>query len=102
MTNHTLLPGAFPSIQKYYRSRDGRSMFTFRFVDCGQHLDVYCTDHPSLHGRDDDPRKTHLFSSGKLCFVDGREPTSLSRAEQLAGQWAEYWLDYRRTGRNQE
>lgn len=84
--------------RKYYRSKDGREYFTFEFRDCGGHREIYCMKHPPLNGRDPDPRKTHLFSSGKLCFVSGREPRSQSRAETLAAQWAEYFLEYRRTG----
>lgn len=84
--------------KRHYLSRDGRHMFAFEFVSRGGAIDVYCRSKPPLGGRDPDPHKTHLFSSGKVCFVSGREPTSRSRAEQLAAQWAEYFLEYRRTG----
>ena len=83
---------------KHYRSEDGRSMFTFRFDDVDGHIDIYCVMHPPLNGRDPDPHKTHLFSSGKVCLVTGHEPRSLGRAEQLAKQWAEYFLSYRASG----
>ena len=86
------------SVKKYYRSKDGRDYFNFKFVNRGTCIDIYCTRHPSLNGRDSDPHKTHLFSSGKLCFVSGREPRSQGQAEKLAAQWAEYYLEYRRTG----
>jgi hypothetical protein len=83
---------------KLYRSEDGTAVFKFSFLPEGNHVAVYCLSHPSLNGRDASPHKTHLFGSGKLCFVDGREPRDQSRAEQLARQWAEYFLEYRRTG----
>ncbi len=88
----------FSRAQKYYRSKDGRSLFNFRFVDRGGHIDIICTMHPPLKGRDPDVNRTHIFSSGKLCFVAGREPRTERRAEELARQWAEYYLEYRRTG----
>lgn len=88
--------------KKYYRSKCGRHYFNFTFVDKGTHINIYCTKHPSLNGRDSDPQKTHLWPSGKICFVAGREPHSPGRAEELAAQWAEYFLEYRRTGKTQD
>jgi hypothetical protein len=85
-------------IKKYYRSRDGQHIFNFEFINSGSHIKIHCNDHPSLNGRDSDPVKTHLYHSGKICFVEGQEPNSQSRAENLAGQWAEYFLNYIKTG----
>ena len=82
-----------------YRSRCGRHYFLFRFVRVGDHIDIYCTRRPPLNGQASDPHKTHLFSSGKVCLVKGREPRSKARAEELARNFAEYYLRYRRTGR---
>lgn len=98
----TIVPGRFASGKKYYRSKDGRSYFNFSFIARGSHIDVLCTAHPSLNGRDPDVNKTHIFSSGRLCFVAGREPRTQRRAEELARQWAEYFLEYRRTGEAQK
>ena len=86
------------AIKRYYRPKNGRDFFNFRFKDRGDHVDIFCSCHPPLSGRDSDVNKTHLFSSGQLCFVSGREPRSQARAEELAAQWAEYYLEYRRTG----
>ncbi|MDB5328323.1 MAG: hypothetical protein JWM57_3892 [Phycisphaerales bacterium] len=86
-----------PTVKKY-RSRDGAHLFTFRFVEDDAAIDVFCLAHPSLNGRDPHPARTHLFESRKICFVAGREPRDLKRAEHLAAQWAEYFLRYRRTG----
>lgn len=87
--------------KRTYRSKNGCYYFKFRFVKSGTYIAVYCDDHPSIAGRDSDPAKTHLFRSGKLCFVSGKEPRSQTRAEALAAQWAEYFLEYRRTGKAQ-
>lgn len=83
---------------KHYRSKNGRYYFKFKFVNLGSQINIYCTNHPSLNGRDSAPGKTHLYGSGKVCFVEGRAPRTQRRAEQLASQWAEYFLEYRRTG----
>ena len=99
--NTNIIAGIFCSLTKWYRSKDGQHLFGFRFVNQGSCVDVYCIKHPSFGGRDPDPHKTHLFSSGKLCFVSGREPPNQARAEELAAQWAEYFLEYRRTGSTQ-
>jgi hypothetical protein len=87
-----------PADIRVYRSSNGQSFFKFAFAPEADHVAIYCLAHPPLEGRDPDPNKTHLFSSGKLCFVAGREPRDQSRAEELARQWAEYFLEYRRTG----
>jgi hypothetical protein len=84
-------------IVRYYRTKDRRFDFKFVFVPEGDHLAIYCLRYPP-HGRDSDPNKTHLFSSGKICFVEGREPRTRARAEQLAAEWSEYILEYARTG----
>ena len=85
-------------IKRTYRSKDGNHLFAFEFARRGVAIEVRCTHHPSLNGQDADPVKTHLFASGRLCFVSGREPRTQRRAEELAAQWGEYFLEYRRTG----
>lgn len=81
-----------------YRSLDGRHLFTFRFERTSSEVEVFCSRHPDLGSRDTDTHKTHIFGSGKLCFVSGRAPQTMSRAQELARQWAEYLIDYIRTG----
>jgi hypothetical protein len=85
-------------VSKHYRSKNGRHIFTFKFVPEGNRVSIYCQRHPPLNGRDSSAHKTHLFSSGKICFVAGREPRDLSSAMRLAQQWGEYLLEYIRTG----
>jgi len=96
--NTKIISGKFHSNTKNYRSRNGHHYFTFNFVDQGSYLNIFCTYHPSINGKDSDPHKTHLFPSGKVCFVEGREPRTQSQAEKMAAQWAEYFLEYRKTG----
>ena len=86
---------------KDYRSKDGSAIFRFHFTQEGSQIAVWCLSHPSLQGRDPSPQKTHLFPSGRLCFAIGHEPENQRRAEELARQWAEYFLEYRKTGEAQ-
>lgn len=88
--------------KRTYRSKDGRHYFWFEFHDRGSYIDVYCNKHPSLGGRSSNAHKTHLYSSGKVCFASGREPRSISEAHRRAQQWAEYFLEYIRTGKTQK
>lgn len=97
----TILSGTFYSIARTYCSKNGKHHFLFEFVSQSRHIDVYCRRHPSFNGKSSSPHKTHLFHSGKVCFVQGREPKTLRRAKELAAQWAEYFLDYRKTGKVQ-
>ena len=99
--NKKIPSGLFCSTKKYYRSKNGQHCFNFKFVNRGSYIDIYCTHHPGFNGQSSDPAKTHLFESEKLCFVAGQEPCSQARAEKLAAQWAEYFLEYRRTGNAQ-
>src|SRR5205823_12282635 len=96
MSLKSILKG--PPMTKWYRSKNGRGYFKFAFTPMADHIVVYCLAHPTLGGRDRDPHKTHLFSSGQLCFIPGQEPRTEERAEDLAQQWAEYFLEYVRTG----
>ena len=100
MNARTAWPPLFGT-KKFYRSKNGRHYFNFTFVQSGGHIDIYCHGHPSLNGQDSDPAKTHLYRSGKLCFVAGKEPRTQGRAEKLAAQWAEYFCKYRKTGKTQ-
>lgn len=93
--------GLVASVKRTYLSKNGRDYFHFEFKPSGGKVEIFCRRHPPLNGRDDDPHKTHLFASGKICLVHGHEPRTQGRAEQLAAQWAEYYLDYRRTGKVQ-
>jgi len=89
------------SVIRYYRSEDGNAVFKFAFTPDGDHIAIRCLDRPLLNGMDDSPIHTHLYPSGQICIAIGREPRDQHRAEELARQWAEYFLEYRRTGISQ-
>lgn len=94
--------GTFYGTKKTYRSKDGLHFFVFVFIDSGNFIDIYCKRHPGFNGQSSSSKKCHLYPSGKISIVPGKEPTSQRRAEQLAAQWAEYFLEYRKTGKVQE
>lgn len=64
-------------------------------------MQVFCSKYPIPRGRSLSAHKTHIFDSGKLCFVQGRAPRTVDRAKELAAQWAEYILEYAKTGEAQ-
>jgi hypothetical protein len=86
------------TVTRYYRSKCGRHDFGFRFEHDNNRVRIVCTGHPPLSGRDDSVHKTHLYSSGAICFNAGKEPRSQREAERRAAEWAEYLLEYIRTG----
>jgi len=96
--NTRIISGKFHGNTKTYRSNDGHHDFIFNFVDRESYIDIYCTYRPSFNGKDPDPHKTHLWDSGLICIIKGKKPKSQSEAKRLAAQWAEYFLEYRKTG----
>jgi hypothetical protein len=99
--NTRIIDGKFYSNIVTYRSENGQHYFTFDLVDHGDYFDIECTRHPSLNGRDSSVSKTHLYSSGKICFVSGKEPSTLWEAKMRAKEWAEYIIEYAKTGKAQ-
>lgn len=99
--NNTIVEGYFSGTPLTYLSKNRLHVFKFEFVPRHNHVDIKCTQHPSYNGQNADPNKTHLYRSNFICFIKGKEPANMSRARALAAQWAEYFLDYRITGKVQ-
>jgi hypothetical protein len=99
--NTEIISGKFYNNTDTYRSRNGVHHFDFDFIDEGSYFEIKCTRYPSLNGRDSRVSKTHIYSSGEICFVRGKEPRSLWEAKMRAKQWAEYIIEYIKTGRAQ-
>lgn len=59
--------------------------------------ECFCTNHPS-NSFSEDPAKTHLFESNRICVLKGREPKTLDRAKAVAMMWCEGYSRYIRTG----
>lgn len=86
------------TLRQLYVAEDGRHLFRFAFVQRSGHIDIYCTAHPGFEGRDTTVSKSHLYSDGEVCIVEGREPRSIPQARSLAKAWAEFFLRYRESG----
>ena len=99
--NISIIKGCFRSTQLTYISKNKKHKFKFEFFPQGNQVKIKCLDHPSYNGKSSDPEKTHLYRSKFICFIQGKEPKTMKRAKQLAAQWAEYFLDYRITGKVQ-
>lgn len=65
----------------------------------GSTFDIYFISKPRLRGRTNDVSKHHIYSSGKVCFVDGQEPTTLSEAKQYVSIVADHYSRYIDTGK---
>ena len=101
MSNRPVIyPSLLPPLRLkiHYRYRDHE--FIFRFVKTPErdHFVIECLKHPGFNGQDSDPHKTHLYRNNTICFISGREPKTLQRCKELAGQWAKYFVEYRETG----
>ena len=99
--NAVIAKGKFNGDKKTYLTMNGLHFFWFEFIKKGDHFDIYCNKHPSLNGHSSSVSKTHLYSSGKICFVSGKEPRSELEAQKRAKEWAEYIAEYRKNGRAQ-
>lgn len=81
-----------------YRTEDGQQRFGFVFRQKPEYIEIYCTQHPPLNGRPDCVTRHHLYKSGVVCFVEGKEPKTMGRALHFAKQFAEHYWAYVRTG----
>ena len=97
--NTKIICGKFYNGDKAYRSENGQHYFKFQFLNQRNYYIINCTEHPSFNGQSSSVEKTHLYSSGSICFVKGKEPRTIWEAESRAKEWAEYFLEYRKTGK---
>lgn len=99
--NTKVIKGKFKGLKKTYISKNGFHYFWFDFIKKNNHINIICNKHPSFNGQSSSVSKTHIWPSGKICFLKGKEPRSKWEAKKRAKQWAEYILEYRRTGKAQ-
>lgn len=99
--NTKIISVKFHGSIKTYRSENGQHYFIFEFSYNGNYFVINCQKRPSLNGRDPSVENTHLYKSNNICFIEGKEPRTLSEAQSRAKEWAEYFLEYRRTGKTQ-
>jgi hypothetical protein len=82
-----------PSRTLTYRSRDGSTLFRFRFASLGGDIRIYILQYPGTGSR-------HvLHDSRGACICWSGVIRSMAAAKAVAAMWAEATLVYQRTGR---
>jgi hypothetical protein len=97
----TLCAGFSPAT---YRTKDGRALYKFNYVDIGGKSEIDILDQPSYGRRDTSAHLIHRLPSArggqKICISSGHEPKTLDGAKTISMQWAELTHTYILTGRN--
>ena len=105
-TIRSLTAGTLHSSQVYqYKTKDGRAVFAFSYEYQPEgYYDIAIHHLPSYQGRDDGSNIAHWLScyespiNKRICFFEGKEPTTLEKAKNISVQWAELTWNYIRTG----
>lgn len=106
-TIYSLTAGTLHSSQVYqYKTKDGRAVFVFSYEYQPEGYYVIAIHHlPSYQGRDERASVAHWLDEcdespldKKICFHEGKEPTTLEKAKNISVQWAELTWNYIRTG----
>lgn len=87
-----------------YRTKDGKEMFKFRFVDIGGKFEIDILSQPSYGSRDSGSIASHRLPSArggnKICISAGKEPKSLESARNICMEWSELTHTYIKTGKS--
>ena len=104
-TIHSLTAGTLHSSQVYqYKTKDGRAVFAFSYEYHEGYYDIAIHHLPSYQGRNESSHAAHWLLcdesplNKKICFHEGKEPTTLEKAKNISVQWAELTWNYIRTG----
>lgn len=105
-TINSLTAGTLHSSQVYqYKTKDGRAVFAFSYEYQPEgYYDIVIHHLPSYQGRNDSSSVAHWLHcyesplGKKICFVEGKEPTTLEKAKKISTQYAELTWTYIRTG----
>ena len=77
--------------------------FFFSYEDCGGYYEIDILAYPDCRGRSESSGTIHWLNSArggkKICIASGREPRTISAAQELSKAWAEYVAKYIVTGR---
>lgn len=87
-----------------YRTKDGKEMFKFRFVDIGGKFEIDILSQPSYGSRDSGSIASHRLPSArggnKICISTGKEPKTLESARNICMEWSELTHIYIKTGKS--
>ena len=100
-------PGTLHSSTTYspasYKTKDGRAIYKFRYVNIGGKFEIDIISQPSYNGRDESSSVSHRLTSDrggkKICISTGHEPTTLKSAQDLSMEWAELTHVYAKSGK---
>ncbi len=85
-----------------YRTKDGSSIYKFRFVNIGGKFEIDILSQPSYSGRSDGSIASHRLPSArggkKICLTTGKEPKDITAAKNICMEWAELTQTYIKTG----
>lgn len=100
-TLNSLTTGTLHSPKLYqYKTKDGNAVFTFSYEQEMGYYDIVIHDHPGYGMRDDSSSVAHWLPcdsspiNKKVCFMDGKEPTTLQKAQKISMQYAELTWNY--------
>ena len=76
-----------------YRTKDGSSLYKFRYVDNGGRFEIDILEQPSYNGKIYSAGYSHILPSArggsKICISGGYEPKSIDKARKISAEWAE-------------
>lgn len=96
----TLCAGYSPAT---YRTKNGKGLYTFRFVNIGGKFEIDILSQPSYAGKASSSLTTHRLSSSrgghKICISSGKEPKDIETTKKISVEWAELTQTYIETGK---
>lgn len=96
----TLCAGYSPAT---YRTKNGKGLYSFRYVDIGGKFEIDILSQPSYAGKSSGGHITHRLSSSrggqKICINTGKEPKDIETAKKISMEWAELTQTYIETGK---
>lgn len=85
-----------------YRTKDGKALYKFRFVNIDGKFEIDILNQPSYGSRDASNVVSHRLPSArggnKICISDGKEPKTIESARKICMEWSELTHTYIRTG----
>lgn len=85
-----------------YRTRDGKELYKFRFVDIGGKFEIDILSQPSYGSRDASSSVSHRLPSArggnKICITAGMEPKTIESARKICMEFSELTHHYIKTG----
>lgn len=87
------------TVRKRFRQTPHGDMYTLEFRrQSDGHWDIHAIESPH-NPQDTSVSICHLYSSGEVCVMAGKEPRTLDRALAIAFFWMDGYSAYIRTGK---